>query len=62
MNKTAILITGSNRGYGEAIARHVLSLTDSTCHVVLHSRSGQIQWLENVKYEAKVTIVSGDFR
>ena len=48
VQKTAFLVTGSNRGYGEAISRHILSeLSDSTCHVVLHARSGQVQWLES---------------
>ena len=48
VHKTAFLVTGSNRGYGEAISRHILSeLSDSTCHVVLHARSGQVQWLES---------------
>ena len=46
----------------KAIASRFLEECDKTCHVILHSRSGQIEWLCKTKYDASITVISGDFR
>ena len=48
--------------YRKAIASRFLEECDKTCRVILHSRSGQIEWLCKTKYDASITVISGDFR
>ena len=60
MERTCVLVTGANRGYGEAIAKAFLSEIDQSSMIVLHSRSGEIPWLEDHKYSAKIETIDGD--
>ncbi|CAG5081909.1 Oidioi.mRNA.OKI2018_I69.PAR.g9990.t1.cds [Oikopleura dioica] len=58
---SAVLITGANRGYGEAIAREFLSRLDKDSLLLLHSRNGTIPWLEKEeKKRCEVKILKGD--
>lgn len=60
MERTCVLVTGANRGYGEAIAKAFLSEIDQSSMIILHSRSGKIPWLEDHKYSAKIETIDGD--
>ena len=60
MKRTCILVTGANRGYGEAVAKAFLSEIDQSSMIILHSRSGQIPWLEDHTYSAKIERIHGD--
>ena len=60
MERTCVLVTGANRGYGEAIAKAFLSEIDQSSMIILHSRNGQIPWLEDHKYSAKIETIDGD--
>ena len=60
MERTCVLVTGANRGYGEAIAKAFLSEIDQSSMIILHSRSGLIPWLKDHKYLAKIETLDGD--
>ena len=60
MERTCILVTGANRGYGEAVAKAFLSEIDQSSMLILHSRSGQVPWLEDQKYSVRIETIDGD--
>ena len=60
MERTCVLVTGANRGYGEAIAKAFLSEINQSSMIILHSRNGQIPWLGDHKYSAKIEAIDGD--
>ena len=57
MKKVCVLITGANRGYGNAIANLMLSNLDESCALIVHSRESCIE-LNSAK--CKVIEVFGD--
>ena len=60
MERTCVLVTGANRGYGEAIAKAFLTEIHQNSMIILHSRSGQIPWLKDNKFSAKIETIDGD--
>ena len=60
MERTCVLVTGANCGYGEAIAKEFLSEIDQCSMIILHSRNGQIPWLEDYGYSAQIEVIDGD--
>ena len=57
MKSTCVLVTGANRGYGNAIAHAFTSKLDSTCLMILHSRTEPV---EMKMTECKVLELRGD--
>ena len=62
-NPCVAIITGSNRGYGQAIAETFLDLAPAGSMLILHSRTGEINWIKK-KYKngIKLKIINGDLR
>ena len=60
MERTCVLITGANRGYGEAVAKAFLSEIGESSLIILHSRSDQIPWLGDHKSSVNVKTIDGD--
>jgi NAD(P)-dependent dehydrogenase (short-subunit alcohol dehydrogenase family) len=52
---SCVVITGANRGYGKALALSVLEKLLPNSQLILHSRSGEIPWLENIRDDIIVT-------
>ena len=59
MKSTCVLVTGSNRGYGEAIAKAFLSELDESCALILHSR---IDVEIDLQAKCKIIKVVGDLK
>ena len=57
MKKVCVLITGANRGYGNAIANLILPNLDESCALIVHSRKDSVK-LESSK--CKIIEVFGD--
>ena len=60
---TVVLVTGANRGYGEAIAREFLSRLDEESMLLLHSRTGAVPWLQKeliISSKCKIEFLIGD--
>ena len=60
MERTCVLITGANRGYGEAVAKAFLSEICENSMIILHSRSGEIPWLADHNSQVKIETIDGD--
>ena len=52
-----LFITGANRGYGRALAERALSQLSSGSVLVLHSRAGNIEWVNNFESRQDIHII-----
>lgn len=62
-SNSVVLVTGANRGYGEAIAREFLDRLDEESMLLLHSRTGAVPWLQKELTDlskCKIETLKGD--
>ena len=59
MKSTCVLVTGSNRGYGEAIAKAFSHSLDESCALIIHSR---IDEETDIQGRCKIIKVVGDLK
>jgi NAD(P)-dependent dehydrogenase (short-subunit alcohol dehydrogenase family) len=62
-SNSVVLVTGANRGYGEAIAREFLDRLDEESMLLLHSRTGTVPWLQKEVIDSskcKIGTLKGD--
>ena len=57
MKSTCVLVTGANRGYGNAIAHAFTRTLDDCCVLIVHSRTGHV---EMEKTECTIVELIGD--
>lgn len=57
MKNLCVLITGANRGYGNAIANFILPNLDESCAMIVHSRESCVELTSS---KCKVIEVVGD--